>query len=604
MAGRPFGRFEVLARLATGGAASIFLAREAASRGRYALSCVKILLPERARDDEFVDMFLDEAKLLRRLDHPNCVQIHDLGKERGVFYIAMEYIFGETLWNLLATVAETRVPLPPPAVAALIAAACDGLHAAHELQDAQGRPYNLVHRDVSPQNIMVAFDGRTKVLDFGVAKAETGRQATATGIVKGKFSYMSPEQITGGSVDRRSDLFSIGIVLFECLASRRLYRADTPEEIAMLMLERRPPRLREVVPELPAELDTICAKALARHPSGRFSTAAELADALRQYVARASPRDPSGGSRALIRERFGERIERRRRILEAVQTGPFDDTELLASLGARPVFDVDLFPNVDGPVRLEPSPRLSFTPEEAAAEAREVAAAGARRAASIGPGWRVEIAASSDAAVEALGAVEPPPSLGAPAADASEAATRFEAERTQLGEDENATQDRTNLPDLEERLGSIPEPSLDTTHQELADGPTFPFVDPSEANATLDASPADAPPFRTVSLPTAEVAIEAPGNTRPVPVLRGQIPVGASRPVIEPRASSMPLVRPVVASSPPDAPMSALDAAVLPGPSLVTPVPPGSYTLGVVLSAFAFGLTLGILIGVVIALLI
>jgi hypothetical protein len=344
MAPRAFGPYEVLARLAAGGAANIFLARQPGVAGFHKLVCLKALLPERSQDQEFVAMFLDEARLAARLNHPHCVKIFDLGRVRGTYFISMEFIFGETLWGLLSTVADLRVPLPSEAVAYVLAAAAEGLHHAHELTDPKGKPYNLVHRDVSPQNIMITYDGQVKVLDFGIAKAETGRQATATGIVKGKFSYMSPEQITGATIDRRSDVYSLGIVMFECLASRRLYRAETPEEIARMMLEKRPPRLKDVVPDIPAELDLICLKALARHPGNRYSTAKEMADALRRHLNSLRRDDHKAALVRLVEERFVDRIGARRRIYEQALAGKYEEAELLETLGARVVMDVDLFP--------------------------------------------------------------------------------------------------------------------------------------------------------------------------------------------------------------------------------------------------------------------
>ncbi|MEQ9497955.1 MAG: serine/threonine-protein kinase [Deltaproteobacteria bacterium] len=341
---RSFGKYEVLARLATGGAASIFLARQPGAAGFHKLVVLKTLLPERAIDADFVAMFLDEARLAARLNHPNCVQIYDLGRVRGVYYISMEYIFGETLWNLLTTVTRLRTPLPPAHVASILASACDGLHHAHELKDPNGKAYHLVHRDVSPQNVMITFEGQTKVVDFGIAKAETGRAPTMAGIVKGKFSYMSPEQITGGEVDRRSDIFSLGIVLFECLASRRLYRGDTPEEIAKLILEHRAPRLRDVVPDIPLALDEVCARALARHPSKRFATAAQMAEALRNHLDEVRHNQSASATAKLLGERF-EGITDRRRAYEGALNGTYDEDEFLKVLDARAVRDLDLFPD-------------------------------------------------------------------------------------------------------------------------------------------------------------------------------------------------------------------------------------------------------------------
>jgi serine/threonine protein kinase len=344
MAPKRFGKYEVLARIATGGAANIFLARQPGAADFHKLVCLKTLLPERASDEDFVAMFLDEARLAARLNHPNCVQIFDLGRVRGSFYISMEYIFGETLWNLLATVTKLRTPLPAPHVASILSSVCDGLHHAHELKDSNGRMYNLVHRDVSPQNVMITFEGQTKVVDFGIAKAETGRVPTMAGIVKGKFSYMSPEQITGGTIDRRSDVYSLGIVLFECLASRRLYRGDTPEEIARLILEHRAPRLRDVVPDIPPALDNICAIALARHPSKRFQTAHAMGEALRDFLDSIRYAQSSGAIARLVEQRFEGQISERRKVFEAALAGNYDEAHLLKVLDARAVRDLDLFP--------------------------------------------------------------------------------------------------------------------------------------------------------------------------------------------------------------------------------------------------------------------
>jgi hypothetical protein len=256
----------------------------------------------------------------------------------------MEYIRGETLWALLSIVAELRRPLPQVGVAAILRDVAQGLHHAHELRDDAGRPYQLVHRDVSPQNVMITFDGRVKVLDFGIARAETGRAATVTGIVKGKFSYMSPEQITGATIDRRSDVYALGIVMFECLSSRRLYRGDTPEDIARLMLEKRPPKLRELVPDVDPTLEAICAKALARLPQNRFASAAELADALDAYLSTVRWPGGPGPLAELVQQRFGARVEDRRRALILAEQDLLDEGPLVTALGARPVMELDLYP--------------------------------------------------------------------------------------------------------------------------------------------------------------------------------------------------------------------------------------------------------------------
>ncbi|HJL43661.1 MAG TPA: serine/threonine-protein kinase [Myxococcales bacterium LLY-WYZ-16_1] len=330
-----FGKYEVLCRLATGGAARIHLARQPGAAGFSKLVCIKTLLPQRVDDSDFVAMFLDEARLAARLSHPNCVQIFDLGRVNGIYFISMEYIFGETLWNLLTTVSKSRVPLPPEDVAWIVSCACEGLHHAHELEDPDGRPYNLVHRDVSPQNIMLSFEGQTKLLDFGVAKAETGRAATTAGIVKGKFSYMSPEQITGADVDRRSDVFSLGIVLFECLASRRLYRADSPEAVASLILDREPPRLEDVVPGLDPRLGAICARALSKDAAQRYQTARAMGEELRDYLDSIRYTQGAGRIASLLERRFGSVLPERKRAIDEALHRTSD--KLAEALGAEPV---------------------------------------------------------------------------------------------------------------------------------------------------------------------------------------------------------------------------------------------------------------------------
>ena len=611
MPSRPFGKYEVVARLATGGAASIFLARERRDQGTR-LVVIKTLLPERARDAEFVAMFLDEARLARELTHPNCVQMYDLGQVRGVYYIAMEYIFGETLWNFLATVAELRTPLPAPVVAAMLAAAGEGLHHAHELKDPNGRPYNLVHRDVSPQNIMVTFDGTTKVLDFGVAKAETGRQATATGIVKGKFSYMSPEQITGGSVDRRSDIFSLGIVMFECLASRRLYRADTPEEIASLMLERRPPRLSDIIGDIHPSLDEICARALARHPQSRFETAHTFAAALFKYLDDVGLNDDQAAIARLANDRFSKQIRQRQRVLDQVREGRYDEAEVMSVFGARAVFEVDLFPDQDsGGVAMMQPAKLPFTPADASGNEDRTYDEGDVPE-EPNPAWRVEIQSVGPDPLQPVG-IKVPGRMTDDAVE-SEAATRFEADATQFeSKDPRRRRGRSPsesdtvglqpvsqtaeiapnvmLAEAIERAGSIPtdeqsQPDLDLTNDAL-DQPTMPRRDPSE---TID----EVPPMPVASDPTRSVPAGAnprPVSSRPaVEVVRGRVPartVSDTQPDLSKPRSSHPL--------PPIAPEDyRREATATVGAS-------GTYTLGVVLSAFAFGVALGLLVGVLLA---
>jgi serine/threonine protein kinase len=338
-----FGPYEVLARLASGGAASIFLARIPSPRDSQAfrLICLKTLLDRRAQDDDFVAMFLDEARIGCALRHPCCVHLEDYGEIDGIKYQVMEFIFGMNIWELLSSVPRLRSAIPRTTVAQIIADACRGLHYAHELKNPDGQPYDLIHRDISPQNIMITYDGKVKLLDFGVARAETGRNATATGIVKGKFAYMSPEQISGAVIDHRSDLYSMGIIMFECLASRRLYKADSPQDVAKLIIDNRPPPLSALLPDMDGVLDRVCAKALAYSANDRFETALQMAEALDEYIDDKKAKSDFVSLQETIDERFLQEHHRRQAVAESARRGAYDERELMDVFKARPVLELD-----------------------------------------------------------------------------------------------------------------------------------------------------------------------------------------------------------------------------------------------------------------------
>jgi eukaryotic-like serine/threonine-protein kinase len=287
-----FGKYLLLKRLALGGMAEIWLAKQLGVQGFEKLVVVKRILDQFATEKEFVQMFLDEARLAATLNHPNVVQIYDLGQEQTSFYIAMEFIAGHDLLAILKKCKRARVALPPPIAAKLIAASCEGLHYAHTRKDLQGNPLNLVHRDVSPSNILVTYDGGVKVVDFGIAKAESQSTKTEAGKLKGKYSYMSPEQIRTVPLDARSDVFALGIVLYEILVGRRLFKRDNELAIMQDILEgevRAPSELRE---DVPRELDEICMKALQKDRRKRFGSAQEMQVALEKYLA-STPEPPT-----------------------------------------------------------------------------------------------------------------------------------------------------------------------------------------------------------------------------------------------------------------------------------------------------------------------
>ncbi len=273
------GRYELIGHLATGGMAEIHLARLAGEAGFEKIVVVKRLLPELVASQAFVAMFLDEGKLVARLDHPNICEVHELGRDGAEYFLAMPYLDGVSVHDLISRpreadrIAELRV------ACAIIAQACAGLHHAHELRDTDGVPANLVHRDVSPSNLYVTSGGVVKVLDFGVAKVR-GATETEVGTIKGKTQYMAPEQLLGEPLDRRADIFALGIVLFELATHQRLFKRASDYLTARAILEEPIARADAVDPAIPVEVADVIAKALSRAPSDRYATTAELGDAL------------------------------------------------------------------------------------------------------------------------------------------------------------------------------------------------------------------------------------------------------------------------------------------------------------------------------------
>jgi hypothetical protein len=276
------GRYLLYTRIATGGMAEIFLAERAGEQRRGQLVVVKRILAHLADSPELLAMFHTEAHVASQIAHPNVCRIHELGEERGQHFIVMEYLEGVTFARFGADLARGERPADDVRLAvSLVAQACAGLHHAHELTGDGGRPLGIVHRDVSPQNLMVTTAGVVKVLDFGIAKVHDAVVRTHSGVLKGKFQYMAPEQIAGRPVDRRTDVFALGAVLFELLAGQPLFARPNVLDVTRAIAEQPIPRLREARPDVPAALDEMLARALARDPAGRPPTAramgAELA---------------------------------------------------------------------------------------------------------------------------------------------------------------------------------------------------------------------------------------------------------------------------------------------------------------------------------------
>ena len=288
--GRRLGRYRLCARIAGGGMGAVYLARVEGPVGFDKLLALKIIHSHLAEDEEFIRMFLDEARIASRITHPNVCSVFDFGVEAGTYFIAMEYLLGETVGHIVKTVAKRATEDPPDVGLAgywcvIAAQAAEGLHAAHELRGPSGEPLGVVHRDVSPSNLFVGYDGHVQVMDFGIARAAGRLHVTQAGAIKGKLAYMAPEQLKRLEPDRRVDVWALGVVLWEMLTQQRLFRRDsemdTMAAVATAPIE--PPSA--LVPGLPARIDEVVLKALARERDERYPTARALARDLHRAVA-------------------------------------------------------------------------------------------------------------------------------------------------------------------------------------------------------------------------------------------------------------------------------------------------------------------------------
>ncbi|WP_394831478.1 protein kinase [Pendulispora rubella] len=277
------GRYHLFARLGTGGMADVYLAVARDGMNVTKLAVVKRLRDEQASEPEAREMFINEARLAARLNHPNVIQTFEAGSEGNCYFIAMEYVDGQPLSRIITRLRREKRNLDPAFVARICSSALEGLHHAHELTDFDGTPLQMVHRDVSPQNIMVTYDGRVKVVDFGIAKA-VGSSQTVHGVFKGKVAFMAPEQLLSEKIDRRADLFSMGICLWEAVTRQRLMAEDTPAKTLLNLMNKEIPRASDVNPEVPEKLATVLAKALERDPANRYETAHEMHVALEDFI--------------------------------------------------------------------------------------------------------------------------------------------------------------------------------------------------------------------------------------------------------------------------------------------------------------------------------
>lgn len=315
-----FGRYELLGRLAVGGMAEIYLARETSTvQGAGSRHLViKRVLAHVADDETFRTMFFDEARLAMRLNHPSIVHLYEFGEEQGSWFLAMEWIDGVALGKLIRK-ARDAGGIPAPLAVKICAQVADALHYAHNLKDEVGEPLGIVHRDVSPQNVMVSFEGSVKLLDFGIAKASFQHTKTQDGQVKGKFAYMSPQQCLGEPMDGRADVFALGVVLYESLTGRPLYHRKTQYETMRAVIEEPVPSVRKYRPDLPESLDAIVQKALQKRQEDRFESAAAMQYALDHWLATQHEVVSAPRLAEYLQGVFGEEIQRG----PAVDSTPF-----------------------------------------------------------------------------------------------------------------------------------------------------------------------------------------------------------------------------------------------------------------------------------------
>jgi serine/threonine-protein kinase len=318
-----FGKYAIIRRLALGGMGEVFLARQTGVAGFNRLVILKSLLPELAEQPGFVDQFLDEARVAAKLNHPNIVGIFEVGLWNGTYFIAMEHIHGEDLARLQKAAARQQVGIPFQVSARMILDAAQGLDHAHYATDEDGSPLHIVHRDISPQNIMVRGDGVTKVVDFGIAKATNRETRTATGMLKGKLQYMPPEQVRGEPVDGRADQFALGVVLWELTTGRRLFKGGNELETLEKLLKEPVPAPSTLVDGFPPDLEAVIMKSLARDQSFRYERCSEMADELRSYLESCSRKVEHQQVSEFVKTVLGEELDDRTKNLEPTKDANF-----------------------------------------------------------------------------------------------------------------------------------------------------------------------------------------------------------------------------------------------------------------------------------------
>jgi serine/threonine protein kinase len=318
------GRYRVVDEIGIGGMASVHLGRMDGPGGFQKWVAIKRIHPHLIEDETFIQMFLDEARVAARISHPNVATVFELGKHEDTYWIAMEYLHGEPLREVMRRTEELGAPMPPEIACRVIADAAEGLNAAHELLGKNGEKLNLIHRDVTPHNLFVTYDGTTKVVDFGIAKFSSRMSSTRAGTLKGKLAYMSPEQVQGEPIDRRTDIFALGVVLWELTTGQRLFRMESDLDTLAKVQECNIPRPSTIVRGYPIDLEKIVMKALAKNRGERFRTAREFSRALQSLLMRRglfiASDEVAGYMQSIFQDRIAKREAHLRWAGEVTQT--------------------------------------------------------------------------------------------------------------------------------------------------------------------------------------------------------------------------------------------------------------------------------------------
>ncbi len=435
-------KYDPILELGRGGMAIAYLTVVRGPAGFNKFQVIKELLADLAEEPEFVDMFLQEARLSARLSHPNVVQTNEVGCAGGKYFIAMEYVDGASLEQILRR-ARGRGGVPTPVFLRVVSELLKGLHYAHELRELDGTPLGIVHRDASPHNALVSYDGHVKLADFGIAKVANAKQKTATGVLKGKYPYMAPEQIKGEEVDRRADVFAAGSMLVQAVTGEPLWGRHRPDmEILQALAELRIPAPRERKPDLSDELDALCRRALAPRPQDRYATALECQLAIDAYLAKLPEPVTSREIGHFVSTLFADRratmtqaVEQQlaqggrasgRRILQAASIIPEGTPSKLGSKGGAVSAAADANPTATGAGRPSGAPRSRAATATAATAALAICAL-------AGGGYsylRHDASAARPGAGVANAAAAPAPPASAPAAAPSAAHTLLHVEAT------------------------------------------------------------------------------------------------------------------------------------------------------------------------------